>query len=527
VTAHKNNRTALPLVAVLLIAAQPISMSFSGYGSHLDEQFRLAANQVTGGKTGVALLVVMVSVCSYFYFYISTIACILVWAMLYAARRGVVSIPTARYVVYAAADFVPIILAIRTLWGIGPSFGVLPVVARLKLFTMIPILLGVLFRSPFWDHLLWSGLLTLGLVIFGFYRHLPADQLPIEVLTHVSMTLLALFVARMVENAHHENHRLRHIECTTILGAVSHDLRTPIHVAVAILEHLQSPKQSNLTLGSPQIKVQLARASLAGRRMMGHVDDLLFASASHITGGRHSMALTKKPVELKSFLQEILDQLRHQRDCSSVDLSLEISGLVPPVILADEGRLFQIVNNLLMNAAKFTKSGSIRIECSVESFSGGAEKPYTLKIAVADTGIGISPDGVMKLRSFSLFNQISSPESKQLNARGTGLGLHICHTIAAAFGGEIGLSSTPGIGEQSLDCMCNAHDAWLRVYLLTFNHHAPLMHSLALCREHLLGYAADCGWRDSKTHTGQLEREPGTARRMPRQYLRCQAAQRR
>ena len=90
------------------------------------------------------------------------------------------------------------------------------------------------------------------------------------------------------------------------------------------------------------------------------------------------------------------------------------------------------------------------LECSVESVSDGAEKLCTLKIAVVDTGIGISPDGVVKLRSFSLFNQISSPESKQLNARGTGLGLYICHTIAEAFGGEIGLSSTPGIGELSL-----------------------------------------------------------------------------
>jgi signal transduction histidine kinase len=120
--------------------------------------------------------------------------------------------------------------------------------------------------------------------------------------------------------------------------------------------------------------------------MIEHVDDLLFASA----GGRHSMALTKKPVRLKSFLQDILDQLKHQRDCSSVQLSLEISKLVPPVILADEGRLFQIANNLLSNSLKFTKSGSIRIECSVESVADGAEKLCTLKVAVVDTGIGIS-----------------------------------------------------------------------------------------------------------------------------------------
>jgi signal transduction histidine kinase len=107
-----------------------------------------------------------------------------------------------------------------------------------------------------------------------------------------------------------------------------------------------------------------------------------------------------------------------------------------PVIYSDRQKVKQIIVNLLSNALKFTHEGSIEITVSYDA----AERMAS--VAVADTGIGISPEHHEKI--FEDFRQVDDSPSRQYG--GTGLGLAICRRLATALGGRITLESTMGTG---------------------------------------------------------------------------------
>ena len=105
----------------------------------------------------------------------------------------------------------------------------------------------------------------------------------------------------------------------------------------------------------------------------------------------------------------------------------------------DQGRLRQILMNLVGNAAKFTEKGGIRILCAVES---DFDRECLLKFSVVDTGIGICAG--QRMRLFQRFSQADSGISRRFG--GTGLGLAISRGLVHLLGGEIGFESEPGFG---------------------------------------------------------------------------------
>jgi signal transduction histidine kinase len=107
-----------------------------------------------------------------------------------------------------------------------------------------------------------------------------------------------------------------------------------------------------------------------------------------------------------------------------------------PTVYSDRQKVKQIIVNLLSNALKFTHEGGIRITVAYSP----AER--TASVAVADTGIGISPENHEKI--FEDFRQVDDSPSRQYG--GTGLGLAICRRLATALGGRITLESTMGVG---------------------------------------------------------------------------------
>ncbi len=106
-----------------------------------------------------------------------------------------------------------------------------------------------------------------------------------------------------------------------------------------------------------------------------------------------------------------------------------------PAFATDEGKLSQILRNLISNALKFTERGEVRVGAAAES--GGR-----VAFAVADTGIGIAPED--QERIFEEFSQLES--ALQRKATGAGLGLPLSRKLAELLGGQLTLSSTPGVG---------------------------------------------------------------------------------
>ncbi|WP_052269591.1 ATP-binding protein [Leisingera sp. ANG-M6] len=123
---------------------------------------------------------------------------------------------------------------------------------------------------------------------------------------------------------------------------------------------------------------------------------------------------------------------------SRVSLRLEYDPEVPKDILGDEGRIRQIIVNLVGNALKFTEVGSVTIRVTGRTAGGMAK----LRIAVADTGVGIPEDSLEKI--FTAFSQVNGTASRDFG--GTGLGLAIASRLAHLMGGGIEVQSVLGKG---------------------------------------------------------------------------------
>jgi two-component system sensor histidine kinase/response regulator len=120
-------------------------------------------------------------------------------------------------------------------------------------------------------------------------------------------------------------------------------------------------------------------------------------------------------------------------------ISAQWSPGTPGQLVGDEGRLRQILLNILSNAVKFTHAGGITIEVDGEEVAGGLAR---LRIRIRDTGIGIPPE--MLGRVFEQFTQADGSTSRRYG--GTGLGLTIASQLAAMMGGRLGVESRVGAG---------------------------------------------------------------------------------
>jgi signal transduction histidine kinase len=330
---------------------------------------------------------------------------------------------------------------------------------KLRVLALGPILLGSLHKLPFWGYL-WS---RLAILVLALICHFHIIQTPFQntdgesgqsdSADWVGLAVFLLLIVWEHEQTERKCFRLQQAESTAILGAVSHDLRTPIHVVRSIINHLQSPKFAERKMGDSETKAQLAQADHGCKRMEGLVEDLLLASTMYNTEDE-GLVMRDEAVIIRKCMQEHVDLLRRNVACSNVNLSLDVDAMVPSMVLIDEMRLSQMLTNLLVNAAKFTQQGSIRLTCTLVSeeqhdhdqqqrHKGGV----VLKIAVSDTGIGINQDDAKKLKAFRLFNKLTSSQYACLNPTGTGLGLAICHKIAPMLGGTFDFDSTLGDGE--------------------------------------------------------------------------------
>ena len=206
---------------------------------------------------------------------------------------------------------------------------------------------------------------------------------------------------------------------------VSHDIRTPLNAILGYSELLQkgveSPAERDEALKS-------IRAS--GTTLLQLVNDVL--DLAKMDAGQ--MALLPEPVLLNQLTDEVFSSF--WRDASEKGVKLVNDTETVPTVMLDGHRFRQILFNLIGNAVKFTKSGSVTVSAS---YSG-----TTLEVAVADTGCGIPSD--MLTHILDAFVQVQDPSHAADRAGGTGLGLSICKRLVEAMGGELAVESEVGRG---------------------------------------------------------------------------------
>ena len=215
------------------------------------------------------------------------------------------------------------------------------------------------------------------------------------------------------------------------LATMSHEIRTPMN---AVLGMAQVLMQANISEAN---RLDYARTIFnSGQTLLALLNDIL--DLSKIEAGKVDLeSIAIAPAQLIHETQTLFTQTAHAKGLS---IAAHWSG-AERHYLGDPNRLRQMLSNLMGNAIKFTKQGSIRIEASELACTG---QSATLEFSVTDSGIGIAKDKQDLL--FQTFSQADSSTTR--NYGGTGLGLSIVRTLARAMGGEAGVQSKAGIGSR-------------------------------------------------------------------------------
>lgn len=217
---------------------------------------------------------------------------------------------------------------------------------------------------------------------------------------------------------------------STFLANMSHDIRTPMN---AILGYAQLMQRDPAMPADAREKLNIINRS--GQHLLALIEDVL--EMSKIEAGRVSV----QPVcfHLRGMLGDLTAMFRLRADAKGLEFKVTGDNDLPAQVVADEGKLRQVLVNLLGNAVKFTARG--RIELQLEA-RRREDRQLWLGARVTDTGVGMSAEALAKL-----FRQFEYPGGVKFN-EGTGLGLSISREYARLMGGDITVTSQEGQGSS-------------------------------------------------------------------------------
>jgi two-component system, cell cycle sensor histidine kinase PleC len=215
------------------------------------------------------------------------------------------------------------------------------------------------------------------------------------------------------------------------LANMSHELRTPLNAINGFSEIMASELFGPL---NEKYKGYAGDILKSGQHLLSLINDVL--DMAKIEAGK--MTLHYEPVSLRDVCEDAVRLMRGKVQEAGLKIAVEAGDL--PDIEADQRGVKQVMLNLISNAVKFTPEGG-SIVVSLKRFVG-AEGEDRVRVACADTGIGIAPEDLVRLAR--PFEQVEGQHSK--TTQGTGLGLALTKSLIEMHGGQLSMESQPGVG---------------------------------------------------------------------------------
>lgn len=209
------------------------------------------------------------------------------------------------------------------------------------------------------------------------------------------------------------------------LRLMSHEMRTPLNGVIGIINLLQRTRLD----GAQRAYAETARQS--AEHLLGLVNDLL--DYARLEAGKLEFDLA--PVDVEGLVRGVAELLSARAHDKGLEIAWSVAADVPDIV-ADEGRLRQVLFNLAGNAVKFTAAGGVRI--GVERAGGTALRPL-LAFVVDDTGPGVPAEA--RARIFEEFGHVDSSDAARFD--GAGLGLAVVRRLAEAMGGSVAVEDRP------------------------------------------------------------------------------------
>lgn len=214
------------------------------------------------------------------------------------------------------------------------------------------------------------------------------------------------------------------------VATISHELRTPLNGILGMAGLLLD---GNLS-ASQDCYVKAIRQS--GEDLLTLINDLL--DFSRLEAGR--IELEEEPTNLRIIVEAVTELLAPRCAQKDLDIASFVDPAVPQTVFADEGRIKQVIFNILGNAVKFTDRGGIAVFMTADPDDQAGTT--NISVRIEDTGVGIDPE-----RQSSIFEQFDrGARAAGDRSEGTGLGLAIARNLARAMGGDIVVESVPGEG---------------------------------------------------------------------------------
>ena len=212
-------------------------------------------------------------------------------------------------------------------------------------------------------------------------------------------------------------------------SSMSHEIRTPINTIIGLNEMIMREKVSD------EVAEDAANIRAASNMLLHIINDIL--DMSKITSGQ--MKLTPAPYHPGNMLSDIVGMLWMRVKEKGLKFEVEVAPDIPTELYGDEVRIKQILINLLNNAIKYTKEGSVTLSIQNNGITDGVAD---IVYSVADTGMGIRKESIPYL--FTAFRRVDEEQNRYIE--GTGLGLSIVKELTEMMGGTVTVNSVYTVG---------------------------------------------------------------------------------